>query len=237
MPTIWKCKVMENIPFSAVRQWGKTQQNYRYPASINQICPFCGDLVTFSTSVSSNDTSTSSVSLRSACPGCQSFVSFWAVRTEESGGEPFEIFMYPKSKPVLLAADFPESVPLAIRKSFDSAASSFITKNYPATAVMARRTLEGIFKYLLPEDKRGGSLAGTINKVMQGHDLAAPLSTLAHAIRGGGNLGAHFDEENEPTEAMAMQMVELLRYLISYLYVLPNQIQELEASLATQPPA
>lgn len=228
---------MENIPFSAVRQWSKTSQNYRYPASVNQICPHCGDLVTFTTAVASNDSSTKSISLRSACPSCHDYVSFWAVRTEESGGEPVEFFMYPKSKPVLLAADFPESVPLAIRKSFDSAASSFITKNYPATAVMARRTLEGIFKYLLPEDERGGNLAGSINKVMKGHDLAAPLSTLAHAIRGGGNLGAHFDEENEPTEAMAMQMVELLRYLISYLYVLPNQIQELETSLAKQPPA
>lgn len=228
---------MENIPFSAVRQWNKTSQNYRYPASINQICPHCGDLVTFTTTVCINDTATRSVSLRSVCPSCSDFVSFWAVRKENSTSEPDDIFMYPKSKPLILAADFPESVPLAIRKSFDSAASSFITKNYPATAVMARRTLEGIFKYLLPEEKRGGSLAVSINKVMQGHDLAAPLSTLAHAIRGGGNLGAHFDEENEPTEAMAMQMVELLRYLISYLYVLPNQIQELEASLATQPPA
>ncbi|WP_394207393.1 DUF4145 domain-containing protein [Pseudomonas putida] len=228
---------MENIPFSAVRQWKKTPHNYGFPSSINQICPHCGDLVTFTTSVASNDTSTKSISLRSACPGCHDFVSFWAVRADDSSGDPSEIFMYPKSKPVLLAADFPDSVPLAIRKSFDSAASSFITKNYPATAVMARRTLEGIFKYLLPETDRGGTLAVSINKVMQGHDLAAPLSTLAHAIRGGGNLGAHFDEENEPTEAMAMQMVELLRYLISYLYVLPNQIQELETSLAKQPPA
>jgi hypothetical protein len=111
-----------------------------------------------------------------------------------------------------------------------------MTKNYPATAVMARRTLEGIFKYLLPEGNRKGTLAALIKQAMEQHNLAAPLATLAHAIRDGGNLGAHFDEENEPTELMAQQMVELLKYLISYLYVLPSQIKELEDSLAKEPP-
>ena len=63
-------------------------------------------------------------------------------------------------------------------------------------------------------------------------DLAAPLKSLSHAIRDGGNLGAHFDEEREPTEELARQMVELLDYLIAYLYVLPGQIAGLEQSLS-----
>jgi hypothetical protein len=62
-------------------------------------------------------------------------------------------------------------------------------------------------------------------------DLAAPLSALSHAIRDGGNLGAHFDMEKEPNETLARQMVELLAYLISYLYVLPKEIEKLEQSL------
>ena len=62
-------------------------------------------------------------------------------------------------------------------------------------------------------------------------DLAAPLSALSHAIRDGGNLGAHFDMEKEPDERLARQMVELLEYLISYLYVLPKRIEQLEQSL------
>jgi hypothetical protein len=61
--------------------------------------------------------------------------------------------------------------------------------------------------------------------------LAAPLKALSHAIRDGGNLGAHFDAEREPDLAVARQMVQLLAYLITYLYVLPRQIKELEERL------
>ncbi|PHH38732.1 hypothetical protein CRX57_00595 [Pseudomonas putida] len=229
---------MESISFAMVRQWGASGGN-RYPKSISQMCPFCGDLVTYTTATSHHDSATGSIGLRASCPSCSEFVSFWAVRSSASeinDGNPAEVFMYPRSRPSLLVTDFPESVPVAIRKSFESTSTSFMTKNYPATAVMARRTLEGIFKYLLPEENRKGTLAALIKQAMEQHNLAAPLATLAHAIRDGGNLGAHFDEENEPTELMAQQMVELLKYLISYLYVLPSQIKELEDSLAKEPP-
>ncbi|MBJ2320698.1 DUF4145 domain-containing protein [Pseudomonas fluorescens] len=229
---------MESISFAMVRQWGNNG-GYRYPKSISQMCPFCCDLVTYSTAVSYHDTATTSIGLRASCPSCSEFVSFWSVKSQasnENDGNPAEVFMYPRSRPSLLVTDFPESVPVAIRRSFESTSTSFMTKNYPATAVMARRTLEGIFKYLLPEANRKGSLATLIKQAMAQHNLAAPLSTLSHAIRDGGNLGAHFDEENEPTELMAQQMVELLKYLISYLYVLPSQIKDLEDSLANEPP-
>lgn len=70
-----------------------------------------------------------------------------------------------------------------------------------------------------------------IETATQQTDLAAPLRSLSHAIRSGGNLGAHFDMEREPDEAVARQIVELLSYLISYLYVLPARIQQLEEDL------
>ncbi|WP_157058655.1 DUF4145 domain-containing protein, partial [Pseudomonas meliae] len=91
--------------------------------------------------------------------------------------------------------------------------------------------LEGIFKYRVDSSDRTKNLYQLIDLVKNSNDLAAPLETLSHAIRSGGNLGAHFDDENEPTEAMAGKMVELLDYLISYLYVLPSKITDLEKSL------
>lgn len=95
----------------------------------------------------------------------------------------------------------------------------------------ARRTLEGIFKYLVAQERRNAPLARLIEHVKEDKDLAAPLTSLSHAIRDGGNLGAHFDMEKEPNETLARQMVELLDYLISYLYVLPEEIKKLEQSL------
>ncbi len=62
-------------------------------------------------------------------------------------------------------------------------------------------------------------------------DLAAPLNALSHAIRQGGNLGAHFDMVKEPDEQLAKKMVALLEYLITYLYELPAEIEQIEKSL------
>ena len=81
------------------------------------------------------------------------------------------------------------------------------------------------------EEKRNTTLAKLIEHTKANVDLAAPLTSLSHAIRDGGNLGAHFDMEKEPNESLAKQMVELLEYLISYLYVLPKEIADLESSL------
>ena len=74
-------------------------------------------------------------------------------------------------------------------------------------------------------------MADLIDKAKAEIGLAAPLTSLFPAIRDGGKLAAHFDMEDEPTEIMARQMVELMDFLISYPYVLPKQIEKLETSL------
>ena len=55
--------------------------------------------------------------------------------------------------------------------------------------------------------------------------------TLSDAIREGGNLGAHFDFEREPNEETATQMIELLDYLIEYLFILPKRIENLKNAI------
>lgn len=139
--------------------------------------------------------------------------------------------MYPAAKNHYPSPEFAPDIPEALQKAFVSTIDAFNSRNYAATAVCARRTLEGIFKYLVTEEKRKAPLVKLIEHVKNEIDLAAPLTSLSHAIRDGGNLGAHFDMETEPDEALARHMVELLDYLISYLYVLPKEIKKLEQSL------
>jgi hypothetical protein len=119
-----------------------------------------------------------------------------------------------------------------LQRAFASTVDAYNTKNYVATAVCCRRTLEGIFKYRVDEGKRKLSLMKLIKEVQDSQDLAEPLNTLSHAIRAGGNLGAHFDEDAEPSRDMARHMVELLEYLLSYLYILPDRIANLDNALA-----
>lgn len=139
--------------------------------------------------------------------------------------------MHPAADGYLPAPEELDRLPAPLRQSLVSAIDNYNAGIYTGAAVLGRRTLEGIFKYLVPEAKRKLPLVKLIDAVIEEQDLAAPLRSLSHAVRSGGNLGAHFDPENEPDEAVARQMVELLSYLISYLYVLPARIESLETEL------
>ncbi|PXV64931.1 uncharacterized protein DUF4145 [Sinimarinibacterium flocculans] len=225
---------MQLVPASSVRRWG-TVGSGKTPISISTVCPHCGEKGVFALGSAVDDTARMAVASTARCPGCNRPVHFWAVRHEQKPKEdknnPAAVYMYPVAKNHYPNPEFAPDIPEPLQRAFVSTIEAFNSKNYAATAVCARRTLEGIFKYLVEEDKRDAPLARLIEQVKTSKDLAAPLTSLSHAIRDGGNLGAHFDMEKEPNEALARHMVELLDYLISYLYVLPEEIKKLEQSL------
>ncbi len=228
---------MQSISISAVHTWATTG-TVRSPTAISSVCPHCNDKVVFSLSDRSDDVMRLAVVGTAMCPSCRKRVSFWAMRDERVPvghfANPLAIYMYPIVRDYYPTPEFSGDIPEPLKRSFVSTIDAFNSKNYVATTVGGRRTLEGIFKYLVPEEKRKANLAKLIELAKTEIDLAAPLSALSHAIRDGGNLGAHFDMEKEPDEALARQMVELLEYLISYLYVLPKEIAKLEHSLGRE---
>ena len=229
---------MKLIDDKKIKSWG-TASNLRVATSLSAQCPFCAEKVIFALGIHSNDANRSSVASTGVCPGCNRAVHFWTIKsTIDTDGNPrdreYDVFMYPASEFGYPHPKLPSDVPEPLQKALFSTIDSLNSQNFPATAVGARRTLEGIFKYRVEESKRHKSLYQLIDEVKNNVDLAAPLESLSHAIRAGGNLGAHFDAEYEPSEAQAKQMVELLDYLISYLYVLPSQITDLEKSLARE---
>jgi hypothetical protein len=225
---------MQRIDLNAVRGW-TTSNSVRYPNAISSVCPHCSDRVVFSLGDSFMDNARLAVVATGLCPSCKKLASFWAMREQkipkDTINNPIAIYMYPPVRDHYPTPEFSDDIPEALQRSFISTIDAFNSKNYVATTVGGRRTLEGIFKYLVPEEKRKANLAKLIEFAKAEVDLAAPLSALSHAIRDGGNLGAHFDMEKEPSEALARQMVELLEYLISYLYVLPKEIKKLEQNL------
>lgn len=228
---------MQEIGTDRVRSWTKSPQTGMYPTGVSTQCPYCGARVVFSLTTQAADPHRLSIAQSGPCPECRKMVHFWAIHEavglKVSDTKP-KIFMYP---PRLnnYVSETQGDVPEKLMRSYQSTVDSYNSQNYPATAVGARRTLEGIFKYLVPEADRTKNLFQLIEQVTQQPTLAAPLTTLSHAIRDGGNLGAHFDPEAEPTEQMARQMVELLSYLIKFLYVLPKEIQKLESSMGKGP--
>lgn len=225
---------MKPVPISAVKNWAQ-QNGYFIPGSISTVCPHCTEKVTFTMAQHNNDQQRAAWSSSGTCPSCNQSTHFWTIEpkrvNDREGQDPAAIYMYPAPATYHEIMKFTENIPEPLQRSFVSTVDAFNSKNYTATAVCCRRTLEGIFKFLVPEAKRTMVLAKLIEEAKSNADLAKPLSNLSHSIREGGNLGAHFDMEREPDCNMARSMVELVEYLITYLYVLPKKIEDLDAVL------
>jgi hypothetical protein len=208
-------------------------ENYTAPKVVGSRCPHCSEAVVFDLGSGVRDARRQCASQTAACPNCAKETHFWSLH--KNSGQFIELWASPHVKE-RQPKDFGDLVPEPLRRSYASTVLALSSKNYVATAVCARRTLEGIFKYALPPEHQKLNLAKAIEEVQKTRDLAKPLTMLSHAIRQGGNLGAHFDEDREPTAPLAEQMVELLEYLIEYLYTLPGDIARLEQALSETPP-
>ena len=231
---------MELIPKDSYRGWASHSGSWRTPKAISSFCPYCGAKVTFTLGLHTDDSHRNTISSSSNCPDCNKPVRFWTLRDPshkiDQSKNPEHVYMHPGLDNIYRKPAFAPNVPVPLQRSFIATVDSFNSKNFNATAVSARRTLEGIFKHLVSAEQRNQNLAKLITLVSQDTNFAKPLNDLSHAVREGGNIGAHFDMENEPDEVLARQMVELVDYLISFLYVLPGKIQQLESSLDKAPP-
>lgn len=220
------------VGLEALRSWTQTSA-HKLPSVIACRCPHCDAQTNFS--VPSNKVvSGMGVTFETRCPGCQKEVQFVLFLQRKSSAGVFEphcVIIYPAFRTDLIAIELGEEVPLQLAKAIRATVDSYNAGIYSAVAVAGRRALEGIFKYLLPEQERRHTLAKMIELVSQRDDLKKPLTELSHAIRQGGNLGAHFDENSEPDEEMARLLVELLGYMVNFLYVLPKKISDIEQKI------
>jgi Domain of unknown function (DUF4145) len=96
-------------------------------------------------------------------------------------------------------------------------------------AISARRTLEAILTH---EKAVGSKLNHKIDYLLKSQRIPPLLADLAHSGREIGNLGAHFDEnEEEVTYRDVSIMLEFLETILEYLYVLPAKVAKVKARL------
>jgi len=195
--------------------WGRDR-----PDSFDTVCPNCSRQANFWVENAHNDDVTSTTSGLARCAACRTYVHIW-VRGRELYMQPAPIARQPIS-----GAD---SMPTAIRQAYQDTIDVFNAGVWSATATQTRRTLEGIVQELLPEQERTGPLAQQLRKLAESEsvNLAQPLITLSHALRESGNIGAHFDLTRTTDRATAEAMLDLIDYLIEYIYALPEMIEEL----------
>ena len=223
---------MQLIPDEAIPQW-EQREDVRLPAAVDAICPFCGRRVAFGLSWTGG-LHRRAMSTESRCPACSETPVFLLVglRPLEAGGEAQggQLYMYPAAAVREPIAGLSEvaNLPDPVKRAYVSAIATYNSREWAATALACRRTLEGITRTLLGNVPPRQSLARQLEALPQRVNLGRPVIALAQALKEGGDLGAHFELEREPNELVATMMIDLLDDLIEYLFILPARVGELD---------
>ena len=219
---------MKALNSDNIIRWIKDSNLY-YASAISLNCPFYRERGTFTAASRQLDPHRATVSANGVCPSCQKTVSFWSINVKEQANRSEKsslVYVHPSpSEPKNTRFDLELISDRRIRQAYKDTLDVYNTRIWSGSLTLARRTLEGIVAEIKPDGK--GGLAARL-KDLQAVKLDKPLLELTEAVKDGGNLGAHFDPERDPDEEMATAALNLIEYLIEYIYVLPTMVKDLQ---------
>ncbi|MEZ6130660.1 MAG: DUF4145 domain-containing protein [Planctomycetaceae bacterium] len=228
---------MRQLPENASEQWSARRQHGSFymtrPQLIKTRCPHCGVFVAFTSDATLNSQS-EVIAMSAKCANCSKKVLFFiecVSISEDTEREP-AVFMHPSRNEREDIADI-ESLPAKIRSVYLEARGTHGGKHWRSACSNCRSTLEGVLKDIWPNGlDRPRNLSRQIRTLADNETLPQPLRELADAIREGGNLAAHLDDDDrEPNQAVADAMIKLTDYFLGYVYTLPRMVSELTNEL------
>ena len=231
---------MQRVEEAAIAEWSESW-HIRLPRVVDINCPYCHRKVTFAIKWLAPAGGIRVVWGQARCPGCSKTPLFMLIDVHQrrdnspQEGVPY-IYPAPRLRSPLSGLDDIQQISRALRRAYRSAVNVFNAAEWEATAVSCRRVLEGITKSILPPEDHKLPLAQQIEALPKHTDLDKPVLTLAHSLRDGGNLGAHFDLQRTPNQEVAELMVDLLDDLLEFLFILPGRIEELNSRIAAVDP-
>ncbi|ULH17438.1 DUF4145 domain-containing protein (plasmid) [Deinococcus sp. KNUC1210] len=219
---------MRSIPVSSITQW-QSGRDPSSPLKINSTCGVCGRNYALDVSHGTFQSGNTWFALVQ-CPNIACAVAIRLIGFDVKNGMLTQLFVDPSFADKRPPVDGIENAPERVQKAYSDTIAALNGGIPSAVATLARRTLEGIVKlsYPNPEEIKDKSLFKLIKDLPDAVELDKPIIELSHAMREGGNLGAHFDLDKETNIETAVKMVELLENLIEYLYVIPNRVDALK---------
>jgi len=130
-------------------------------------------------------------------------------------------FILSRQYPELSAIGAPNNLSKNIETFFIQAAKNLKTKNYDASSMMARKTLEVAVKQLNPTGK--GNLYKRIEDLHKNGSITDDLKDWAHIIRDDGNEAAH--EEEPVSEKFAEELLSFTELFLMYTFTMPGMVK------------
>ncbi len=128
--------------------------------------------------------------------------------------------------PVPPVIDAPQHLPEKVARAYVEAATARRTQLWNAACSSYRRCLELTLKQFAP-DVSAPTLVKRIDKLAAEHRITPDLKAWAHELRLDGNEAVHGDED--ATQEVTDQMHHLTYFLLTYLYTLPQQVEDARA--------
>jgi hypothetical protein len=125
------------------------------------------------------------------------------------------------------------AIPAGIQSTFDEACRAIAANCPRAGAVMARRTLEAV---AVDQGERDGTLVKRLAVLTSRGLLPSTFSDWAKEVRLVGNVGAHFDLQEDVSVRDAEQLRDFIAELLNHLYILPSKLAARRAGNRTAPP-
>lgn len=202
--------------------WGFT------PPPILTECPFCDKPVLANVQgtyvESDGHENPSFLYTLASCQSCNSGLLLMQYEDSEGYSPPERV--YPNSDQRTLSGTIPEQ----LRREHEEARSCFKAHAYTATAVMVRRTLEGVC-----QDQgitRRQPLFASLRDLHEAGKIEGRLLEWAEALRALGNQGAHFTGMKVSREDAA-DALALAEALLDYMYVLTAQYERFQRRRAS----
>lgn len=223
---------MQALPIHSVRSWTSVSNGFTIPSCIDLDCPHCGKSVSVNPINSQIDGARHLISLSGICPRCREEMYFFTFFRPPltSGTQPHAIYLHPENSRQRKPIDLSNISNDRLKASYEDIIKTFNAGIYSAAATCCRRTLEGVLR-----DRGTGeqhkNLADAIRDLSKKADLAAPIVEISDLLRMGGNLGAHFSDDGDPTPEVAQSMIDMVEFLLEYLYEVPGRIHSLKSRL------
>jgi hypothetical protein len=219
---------MCNVDLGAVTDWSNVNGMW-CPKSVDAYCPRCHRQVTLTVVKQDYSAVCTTFSCVVRCPGCTETARLWAVDPKSSRNQGKKgcgfIQMWPAPRELRAPATaLTRTDGLGLARAYAAACDAYNAGLWDACATSCRRTLEGLVKTRLSKEEIQNTpkLARRVDLLAEKIDLKEPLANVGHALREGGNIGAHFDLERTVDRSVAELMLDLLDFLMNLLYSLPK---------------